>query len=919
MGDFLKNRRNTISIIIVGLLILMLPTTIGAISPPTVATAATCNTTNTYTGNEIGVTSPDTDTVRVDLRGASFNTLPTGATANNDYATNYYSKTVTAGAASTSGPSGFFKADGSGRPLALNGNQTLYARTWNGRAYSAETTVTYTTGNEITIGTGTDTVRVDLRGASFNTLPTGATANNDYATNYYSKTVAAGATSTTGPSGFFKADGLGRTLELKGNQTPPKFYYVRTWNGRAYSAEAIFSITCAPPTPLVCDFTQNGNYDDVSADIDFWKNVYLGTDTNSGHITRADCSSNNTTVDLVDFNRWRNMKYNGSIGIDNATDTNYRLFFTPDTTSTSLSQEVSFDVSFNRGEIAGPIITGVDLRISTDSKIRIVSFTPNTTLSKFNTELIKYIPADGSSLRYIAINTGDNPSLPTAPAVILGRLTVRTIEAGSSTISFDTSTQVVASGYKDAVPLDLTRVASVTVAGSNSCPVDITSTQAKLRSNDTENWSTAKTITLGDTVRVRGFHNNRTDSLLTDISLTATGPEGPSSQIVDIINNSFIPDSSGSYIITANTTDKTGSNCTGTATLTVNTPQVVTTSYRIVENPADFTDTGPYGWKPYSAESMPVDYVFKDQTPGQKSIFVEFKDSTGKTERHTVQIKVLGPDPTVNCALAFEGNNTVLNLTGTGFGSTKGSLKSSDDATDLQIRSWKNTIIQAVWPNAPAGQVLTATLTNTDGQSTDFSCSASSQLSIGAKFFCGQSSSDTTNNVDLVLAGAFEGGTKIKQKVSIDTAGVISGLTQKLEEGRNYKLSLKAPRLLRRTAEFTAGNGTTNVNNFVLPVGDIYPAPNGDGAINNFDHSELVRQWIISVDAAGRSADFNKDGRVNSIDWACMRHDFGSSDDSEPVPGGPAVAPSVHPSPSATLNTGDGGTADSTESASTVR
>lgn len=348
------------------------------------------------------------------------------------------------------------------------------------------------------------------------------------------------------------------------------------------------------------------------------------------------------------------------------------------------------------------------------------------------------------------------------------------------------------------------------------------------------------------------------------------------------------------------------------------------TSYRIAENP---TDLAAASWESYSAEPTLRDYEFKDKTPGIKTIFVEFKDSHLKTggcgvnnsQPCQVQIRLLGDFVIGSCALSFEGNNTVLNLKGQNFGSIKGGIKSGD--TDLQVREWKDKNIKAVWQDAPVGQVLPVSVTNTDGQIAESQCSAISQLSVGAKFFCGQPSSSTVNNVDLVLAGAFEGGTKVKQKVSIDTSGVITGLTQKLEEGNNYKLSLKSPKSLRRTAEFTAGNGTTNVTDFVLPVGDIFPAPNGDGKINNFDHSELVRQWIISVDAAGRSADFNQDGRVNSIDWACMRHDFGSSDDSEPAIGGPVAAPSASPSPSAsaTLNTGIGSTAGSTGIGITAR
>lgn len=334
-------------------------------------------------------------------------------------------------------------------------------------------------------------------------------------------------------------------------------------------------------------------------------------------------------------------------------------------------------------------------------------------------------------------------------------------------------------------------------------------------------------------------------------------------------------------------------------------PTTTTVSFRVAENPADFTETGPNGWQSYTAEPMLRDYEFKDKTPGPKSVFVEFKSSDGRIDRKTAQIRLLGPDPVIaSCSLSFEGNNTILNLVADkdkGFGKDKGEIKSGD--TPLQIREWKNGSVKAVWQNAPEGQVMPVILTNTDGQTGEGQCSAISQLSVGAKFFCRTVTNHDVDNVDLSLAGAFAGGAKIKQKIKIGADGVIQGLTQKLEEGKDYKLSLKAPRSLRKTVPFTAGSGTTNIPNFVLPVGDIFPPDGGDGKINSVDKGELNRQWIISKDATGRSGDFNQDGRVNSIDWACMVPDFNREDDPEPAVGAtPTPSSSLSPSPTASAS-----------------
>lgn len=319
------------------------------------------------------------------------------------------------------------------------------------------------------------------------------------------------------------------------------------------------------------------------------------------------------------------------------------------------------------------------------------------------------------------------------------------------------------------------------------------------------------------------------------------------------------------------------------------TPPIATVAYRIAESPADLNSAA---WQTYTAAGMTIDYDF--QTPGDKFIFVQFKDSAGNVTNSTNcpkcqnQIRVLGENPAIaSCSLSFDKNKTFINLTGKNFGSVKGKAKSEE--TELEIKQWKNENVVLVWTDAPSGQSLPVTLTNTDGQVAEGSCSAISQLSVGAKVFCRQPSQHKTDNVDMVLVGAFEGGKKTSQKVSIDKDGVIQGLNQKLEAGKAYRISLKAPKSLRRTSKpFIAQEGTTTVPDFVLPVGDIFPADGGDGKINTADYSTLIRQWNIADNASGRSADFNQDGRVNAVDYACMRVSMPaavSGNDPEPEPG----------------------------------
>src|SRR3989338_2189453 len=338
--------------------------------------------------------------------------------------------------------------------------------------------------------------------------------------------------------------------------------------------------------------------------------------------------------------------------------------------------------------------------------------------------------------------------------------------------------------------------------------------------------------------------------------------------------------------------DPNQNNLKGAFTITSIPGQVSTDQFRWAFDRSAFTDALP--WQDYTEESKIQNIIFPADMPaGQKQIWVEFQDSTGKISRHNAPIKLLGSEPAITgCSLNFEGTNVIFDIRGTNLGS-RGTGKSNE--TNLQVREWSNTSAKLTFPNAPVGQSFPISLTNGDGQIADGLCAGSSSVSLGAKVFCRAPAQHDTDAVEMILAGGFEGGKKAKETVRIDRNGAIQNLTQKLEEGKKYKISLKAPKSLRKVAEFTASSGTTNIPNFTLPVGDIFPVDGGDVKINNFDKSELNRQWISGQSSAGRSGDFNLDGRVNSIDWACMRQDFGKNDDEEPAPGGPAASPSSSP------------------------
>lgn len=67
-------------------------------------------------------------------------------------------------------------------------------------------------------------------------------------------------------------------------------------------------------------------------------------------------------------------------------------------------------------------------------------------------------------------------------------------------------------------------------------------------------------------------------------------------------------------------------------------PVVYTMSFKFAENP---NDLGQAPYQPYTIEPTMVDYEFKDKSPGNKFIWVEFKDSNGKTDRRSAQIEII--------------------------------------------------------------------------------------------------------------------------------------------------------------------------------------------------------------------------------------------------------------------------------------
>lgn len=73
------------------------------------------------------------------------------------------------------------------------------------------------------------------------------------------------------------------------------------------------------------------------------------------------------------------------------------------------------------------------------------------------------------------------------------------------------------------------------------------------------------------------------------------------------------------------------------------TPLTGTVSYKIAEDP---TDLDKMSFIPYKTEPTVLNYTLKDQSPGVKFVWVEFKAADSRIDRRSAQIELVSPSPT---------------------------------------------------------------------------------------------------------------------------------------------------------------------------------------------------------------------------------------------------------------------------------
>ncbi len=550
----------------------------------------------------------------------------------------------------------------------------------------------------------------------------------------------------------------------------------------------------------------------------------------------------------------------------------------------------------------------VDTRVTYPANLlQIDSFTPTTTL---NSVVTNGPPNnDTGTFRYAAGNNSTN--------IVTGNVTLGTIHFRAKNQATTQGAQVQVVGNEvtiknNSASSDIQSnngLGIYTISSGVTSTCQYQSTQVKFRQNSTQNWSSAGSISANQPVFIAGFHNNDTSTLPNDVALSVQDPNFNAVSVSAGNNISFTPTQVGTYIVRANTNGQSGTACIGQLSLSINTTPPspspspaprTTVSYRLAES-ISALNAAP--WLPYATDPIETTFQFANTIPGAKQVCDQFKASDGTLSSPECVTLTLVNEPTITgCNLNFDPKGNVsFTILGQNFGTAIGKITVAGNIGSGNNLQWTDTeVTTQSFSGVPSGRNFPVTLTTAQGVNVTGVCSPVSQLALTARLFCPQVAPADLPNVELTLAEGVAGGKIYKQKVTLGKDGVVNGLSTRLVEGRPYIVGIKVPKGVRKNVQFTAARDTTNVDitpsrTNRLALGDVFPLDGGDGVINSADKSEMNREWLVvgikEASSSGRQSDLNNDKLVNSFDWSCMRQDFNSEDDPEPVAGPIAASP----------------------------
>ncbi|MDD2823333.1 MAG: IPT/TIG domain-containing protein [Candidatus Daviesbacteria bacterium] len=341
-----------------------------------------------------------------------------------------------------------------------------------------------------------------------------------------------------------------------------------------------------------------------------------------------------------------------------------------------------------------------------------------------------------------------------------------------------------------------------------------------------------------------------------------------------------------------------------------------TTEYRCSEQSFDKDDTGSSApqWEPYrnrDGSGAPItftkEFTYNVVPGGNLTLFCQFKDN--KDNKSTVtskSIKYIGGEPRItsaNCTFSPIGTGTLVTVRGINFGlhDDQGTGNIKVEGKQANISSW---VSLGKDTSSTSSATLSATpvssnkdtryeiksslndrltggrhqivLTTDDGTVINGYCSLDlTTVDFTEKTTCLAQSGDlSATDVAVEIKEKVDGAKSlIKKKINIDKEGKPVDFTPGIEIGKTYVLSLKAPKTVSRKVEFIAEEGTTNLGDIILYVGDIYPVAAPDNKVNAFDKGEMSREWALNSDVS-RTADLNTDSRVNSVDYSCLQNNY---------------------------------------------
>lgn len=255
----------------------------------------------------------------------------------------------------------------------------------------------------------------------------------------------------------------------------------------------------------------------------------------------------------------------------------------------------------------------------------------------------------------------------------------------------------------------------------------------------------------------------------------------------------------------------------------------------------------------------------------------------------------------VDCHQAVSGSGTVINITGSNFGSKGTKSKVTIKGKNVAVSEWKEASITINMDELLSGENEVEVTTDNGTSDKNICVLGVTTAQVVVKNVCNLSVTNLDADVN-IFANIPADATPdplVSQKVKIDKDGKLTSFAPKLEKSKKYSVVVKAPKMIARKVDFDATGGTKKIE-VTLPIGDIAPV-GGDGVINANDIRKLYSEWNL-INTVTKESDLNGDGRVNSFDYTCLvkKGNYNERDEEFAAPPSPTPTATTTPTESPT-------------------